>query len=77
MRETFIPECMIGSGGEIDFPLKGYAKQVADHKGSRAEYGWPQSHLQEQKDVQGKNLFLNGQSRVQRSYGYFFAQLLM
>ena len=68
---------MRGSGDENDFLLKGYVKQVADHKESRAEYGLLQSHLQEQKDVQGKNWFLNGQSRVPRSYGYFFAQLLM
>ena len=41
MFETFIPECMRGSGDENDFLLKGYVKQVADHKGSRAEYGFP------------------------------------
>ena len=63
---------MRGSGDENDFLLKRYVKQVADHKESRAEYGLLQSHLQEQKDVQGKNLSLNGQSRVQRSYGYIF-----
>ena len=73
MFETFIPEYLRGSGDENDFLLKGYVKQVTDHKGSRVEYGWPQSHFQEQKDVQGKNLFLNVQSHVRRSYEYFFA----
>ena len=40
---------MRGSGDENDFLLKGYVKQVADHKESKAVYGMLQSHLQEQK----------------------------
>ena len=52
---------MRGSGGGCDSLLKGYVKQEADHKGNIAEYGVLPSHLQEQKDVQEREKFLNEQ----------------
>jgi len=43
--KTFIVECTRGSGGESDFLLKGYVKQEAGRKSSKAEHGTKLSEL--------------------------------